>query len=94
MTVDRLVELVRDALRSREREPGPRVTERCQLTELMTERGVRHRELAGALNTTEAQVSRWVRNVSGPRRDTLAEIAEYFDVDPTSLTDQDEPAAA
>ena len=28
MTGDRLVELVRDALRSREREPGPRVTER------------------------------------------------------------------
>ena len=34
MTVDRLVELVRDALRSREREPGPRVTERSARADL------------------------------------------------------------
>ncbi len=34
MTVDRLVELVRDALRSREREPGPRVTERSARSDL------------------------------------------------------------
>ena len=71
--------------------PEPRIGRR--LTELMTERGVRHRELAGALNTTEAQVSRWVRNVSGPRRDTLAEIAEYFGVASASLVEDDQAAA-
>lgn len=66
------------------------------LRALLDERFLTHAELAQALGVHEGNVSRWVRNETGPTKRRLRQIAEYFDVPPASLvqSDDDKPLAA
>lgn len=65
------------------------------LRALLDERFLTHAELAQALGVHEQNVSRWVRNETGPTKRRLRAIAEYFDVPPASLVQpDDEPIAA
>lgn len=71
--------------------PQPRIGNR--LTELLTERGLRHRDLARALDTTERQVSRWTSNETAPRPETRQRIARFLGVDAQALLDDEAVAA-
>jgi transcriptional regulator with XRE-family HTH domain len=57
------------------------------LRALLDERFLTHAELAQALGVHEQNVSRWVRNETGPQKRRLRAIAEYFDVAPASLVE-------
>lgn len=66
------------------------------LRALLDERFITHAELAQAIGVHEQNVSRWVRNETGPTKRRLRAIAEYFGVAPASLVEHehDQPAAA
>jgi transcriptional regulator with XRE-family HTH domain len=55
------------------------------LQTLLDERFVTHVELAAALGVHPQNVSRWVRNETGPQKRQVRRIAEYFGVEPGSL---------
>ena len=58
------------------------------LRALLDERFLTHAELAQALGVHEQNISRWVRNETGPQKRRLREIADYFGVPPASLVEQ------
>ena len=67
------------------------------LRDLLEARFITHVELAQALGVHPQNVSRWVRNETGPQKRMLRAIAEYFGVEPASLVEprpDDEPIAA
>jgi transcriptional regulator with XRE-family HTH domain len=55
------------------------------LRALLDERFISHAELAQAIGVHEGNISRWVRNATGPQKRQIRAIAEYFDVPPASL---------
>jgi transcriptional regulator with XRE-family HTH domain len=57
------------------------------LRALLDARFLTHAELAHALGVHEQNVSRWVRNETGPQKRRLRQIAEYFGVPPASLVE-------
>lgn len=60
------------------------------LRALLEERFLTHAELAAALGVHEQNVSRWVRNETGPQKRRLRQIAEFFGVEPSALVEPDE----
>lgn len=65
------------------------------LRRLLDERFLTHAELAQAIGVHEQNVSRWVRNETGPQKKRIRQIAEYFGVEPASLVeDPDAPVPA
>ena len=80
--------------RSTQRTLPPRIG--APLRALLDERFITHAELAQALGVHEQNVSRWVRNETGPQKRRLRQIAEYFGVEPASLVERggDKAAAA
>lgn len=65
----------------------PRIGNR--LREILDERFITQDELAAALDVHVQNVSRWVRNETGPQKRNLRELAEHLGVDPRSLINQD-----
>ena len=51
-----------------------------RLRELRIEKKLSMKELAKALNTTDAAVSNWENNINDPKITYLKDIAVYFDV--------------
>ncbi len=78
----------------RMRGPNPRIG--VPLRALLEERFITHAELAQAIGVHEQNISRWVRNETGPQKRRIRQVAEYFGVDPASLIEPngDEQAAA
>jgi transcriptional regulator with XRE-family HTH domain len=64
------------------------------LRALLDERFVNHVELAAALGVHPQNISRWVRNETGPQKRRLRQIAEYFGVEPAALIERDEQSVA
>ena len=63
------------------------------LQALLDERFINHVELAAALGVHPNNISRWVRNVTGPQKRQIRAIAKYFGVEPASLIEPEpEPA--
>jgi transcriptional regulator with XRE-family HTH domain len=63
------------------------------LRALLEERFITHTELAAALGVHPQNISRWVRNETGPQKRMLRQIAAYFDVEPSSLIEPDHEQA-
>lgn len=51
-----------------------------RLRELRTENGMSMKQLAKALNTTDAAISNWENDINEPKITYLKVIAIYFDV--------------
>jgi transcriptional regulator with XRE-family HTH domain len=64
------------------------------LRALLDERFLTHAELAQAIGVHEQNISRWVRNETGPQKKRVRQIAEYFGVEPASLIEDDGDRAA
>lgn len=71
--------------------PQPRIGE--HLTALLTEQGLRHRDLARALDTNERQIVRWTSNQTAPRPGTRQRIADVLGVSSADLLDDEQVAA-
>jgi transcriptional regulator with XRE-family HTH domain len=74
------------------KQPRPRIG--TALRRLLDERFLTHAELAQALGVHEQNISRWVRNETGPQKRRLRQIAEYFGVEPASLVEGNGEKAA
>lgn len=64
------------------------------LSTLLDERFLTHAELAAALGVHQQNVSRWVRNETGPYNRRLRQIADFFGVPPEQFIDHGADAEA
>lgn len=64
------------------------------LRALLDERFLTQEDLARDLDITSGNVSRWCRNEAGPTKRRLRQVAEYFDVAPAELIDDEATRAA
>ncbi len=56
-----------------------------RLRELRLERNLSMKQLAKALNTTDASISNWENEINEPKISYLKEIATFFNVSPDYL---------
>lgn len=88
MTIMQSVQILTDMARK----PIPRTGERLRLAEWMTIRSVEPKEIAEAIDTTEASISRWCSGERTPRPRQMQALEEFFGADPGGLYQSPENA--
>lgn len=63
-----------------------------KLYQLMAKHGTTLKELAGAINVSRANISRWKNGYSDPRFNEVKLIADYFKVSVSEFTGETPPA--
>jgi transcriptional regulator with XRE-family HTH domain len=58
---------------------------RLRLGAWMAARGIEPKELADAVDTTEASISRWISGVRNPRKKQLIALEDFFEIEPGGL---------